>query len=150
MTSLARLALLSALLAPACGGGGEAGAVGDYLESLDTYARQVCECDHDNGVVLAFVGKFIYGSVDACLDDLPVDSAERGCVEGLFADEEVDYRAVLECRADAHSRAASCLAGKTCTDTARNDCHLQRLDELEDCEALPLALEAKLSDCLHN
>ncbi len=154
MTRLARLARLAlalapALLVPACGSS-ESHAVDDFLDGVDGYYRQVCECDHDNVVLLAILGKLPYASQDACRDDLPVDSAERGCVEGLFADEEVDYGGVLECRAAASSRASSCLNSKTCTDTARGDCHSQLVDELEDCDSLPSDIEARLNDCLHN
>ncbi len=153
MTRLARLALAlalaPALLVPACGSSA-AHARGHLLAGGDGAYPPVWEGGLHQGVALAILGKLPYASQDACRDDLPVDSAERGCVEGLFADEEVDYGGVLECRAAASSRASSCLNSKTCTDTARGDCHSQLVHELEDCDSLPPVIEARLNDCLHN
>jgi hypothetical protein len=146
MTHPKSLALLSLLfLAPACG---EKASVGDFIDSADGYARAVCECDFDNP--LRVLKLPAYGSADECLADFPANSSERGCVEGLFKDEEVDYSAALECRAGSFDRAASCISAKTCTDTARNGCFDQLLDELEDCPEIADDVEQRLNDCLYN
>ncbi len=150
MNQLKRLALLSLLLAPTACGDSESAAVGDFIDGLDGYARNICECDYDNGLLLLFAGKSAYESKEACDADLPPSSAERGCVSGLFQDAETDYTAVLDCRSDAYARLNTCLGSKTCTDTARGDCLKTLADEIEDCPDLPESVEAQLTDCLNN
>ncbi len=148
MTNLraAALFVLSAVFAlPACG---EKASVGDYIDSADAYARNVCECEYDNP--LAVYKLPAYGSREECLADFPANSAERGCVEGLFKDIEIDYSAALDCRAAAFARASSCLNSKTCTDTARGDCYEDLLDEGEDCPDIDDKTEMQLNDCLFN
>jgi len=148
MTHRLRLALLCSLLAPlSCGG--EKASVGDYIDGADSYARSVCECEY-NSLALLFAGKTPYGSTEECLADLPANSAERGCVEGLFGDNAVDYSAVLDCRADVFSRGSSCLNALTCTDTARTGCYSDLNDDLDACPDLPDDVEKQLNDCLYN
>jgi hypothetical protein len=144
-----RLALLLSSLLTSMSCGGEPRSVGDFIESADRYARSVCECDY-NSLALLFAGKAPYESRDACLADLPANSAERGCVEGLFEDAPVDYSAVLDCRADAFARVAACLNSLTCTDTARGDCYENLDDEYKLCPDLPKDVEDDLNDCLYN
>lgn len=124
--------------------------VGQYLTASDSALREVCECDYNNPLVLLGFGYTAFDSVQSCEAEVGIDSAERGCVSGLFADEATDYSAVLDCRADAAGRASACLNGKTCTDTARIDCFSQYGDEVEDCPDLPDDVENKLNDCLRN
>jgi hypothetical protein len=153
MLHLPRLALLTLLavgIAPACGGDDEADAVQDYLAGIDASARNICECDYNNPLYLLAFGKIAYGSSDECLMDLPPNAAERGCTAGLFQDQTVDYSAVLSCRAAALSRSDTCLASKTCTDTARVDCYMTLNDEVKACADLPDDVENKLTDCLYN
>lgn len=149
MTHLQRLALLSVVAPLLACNEGESGAVADYLDSADAYARQVCACEYDNALLLLGLHA-PYPSTEECLMDLPANSAERGCVEGLFKDAPVDYSAVLDCRADAQRKAKSCLAALTCTDTMRIDCYTQAADDTNLCADLPNDIEAKLSDCLYN
>ncbi len=158
MTHRPRLALLSSLLVAlvsvasvttvSCGGG-EPESVGAYIDSADRYARSVCECEY-NSLALLFAGKTPYKSKEACLSDLPANSAERGCVEGLFGDAVVDYSAVLDCRADAYARSSTCLNALTCTDTSRTDCYDALDDEYKQCPDLPNDVEKQLNDCLYN
>lgn len=143
-SSLALLTATLLALLPACG---EKASVGDFIDSADSYARQVCACDYNNPLV---VYNLPYGSAEACLESLPANSSERGCVEGLFKDEDVDYSAALDCRAGAFDRAAACLDGKTCTDTARSECYAQLGDEIEDCPELADDVQNRLNDCLYN
>ena len=148
---LALLALLAPLaLMPACGGDDEAGAVDDYLAGIDANARNLCACEYNNPLYLLALGKVAYGSTEECLMDLPPSSAERGCTQGLFQDQTVDYTAVLACRADALARGNACLDAKTCTDTARVDCYKAYSDEVSACADLPDDVENKLTDCLYN
>ena len=149
MIRLPYLALLALLLAPACGDD-EADAVGDYVSSVDGYTRDICECDYNNPLLLITLGKVSYSSTDECLMDLPPNAAERGCIDGLFQDQTVDYGAVLNCRAAALSRNNTCLGAKTCTDTARGGCYTTLADEISACPDLPNDVEAKLNDCLYN
>lgn len=149
MTRLPYLALLALILAPACGDD-EADAVGDYVDGVDGYTRNICECEYNNPLYLLSLGKVIYGSADECLMDLPPNAAERGCIDGLFQDQSVDYSSVLNCRAAALSRSNGCLASKTCTDTARVDCYATLADEVSSCPDLPDDVETKLNDCLYN
>ena len=148
MTFLQRLALSALLLVPACNDG-ESGVVADYLDSADAYARGVCECEYNNALLLLGLHP-PYGSPEECLMDLPANSAERGCVEGLFKDASVDYSAVLDCRADAQRKATACLNSLTCTDTARIDCYTTASDEIQLCPDLPNDVESQLTDCLYN
>jgi hypothetical protein len=150
MTILQRLALTSLVLtsAIACNDG-ESAVVGDYLDSADGYAREVCGCEY-NSPALLLGGHKPYASTEECLMDLPANSAERGCVEGLFKDASVDYSAVLDCRADAQNKASVCLNALTCTDTARLDCYTAANDEINKCPDLPNDVEAQLTDCLYN
>ena len=91
---LALLALLAPLaLMPACGGDDEADAVDDYLAGIDANARNLCACEYNNPFYLLALGKVAYGSTEECLMDLPPSSAERGCTQGLFQDQTVDYTA---------------------------------------------------------
>ncbi|HEY0137561.1 MAG TPA: hypothetical protein VGB85_25930, partial [Nannocystis sp.] len=76
--------------------------------------------------------------------------AERGCVEGLFADAKVDYSAVLDCRAEAYARTATCLNSLTCTDTARGDCYKDLVEDIDACPDLPDDVEKDLNDCIYN
>ena len=150
MTHCQRLALLCSLLAPlSCGGGGEPESVGAFIDGADRYARSVCECDYDNPALL-LAGKVPFDTKEECLADLPTNSAERGCVEGLFSDAAVDYSAVLDCRAGAYGRAAGCLNSLTCTDTMRFDCYETHDDEFRACPDLPNDVEQQLNDCLFN
>lgn len=128
----------------------EADYVIDYLNASDSARRAVCDCNHDDAIALLFFGASPYSSVEECKAEIVYSSAERGCVEGLFADEEVDYGSVLDCRAGAASRAAGCLSGKTCTDTARAGCFSTFQKEYTDCPDLPNSVENKLNDCLSN
>ncbi len=140
--------LSSLFIALACGGG-EPESVGSFISNADRYARSVCECEYGN-LALVLIGKAPYKSKEACLADLPANSAERGCVEGMFTDAMVDYSAVLDCRADAYSRAASCLNALTCTDTMRGDCYGDLDSEIKLCPDLPDDVEDQLRDCLYN
>jgi hypothetical protein len=124
--------------------------VGDYLDANDATGRAICDCDHDNALVLLFFGTTPYDSVESCKAGIVASSAERGCVIGLFEDESVDYSSVLDCRAQAAARGSACLGGKTCTDTARADCVTTYYDEYNACPDLPNDVEAKLNDCLSN
>ena len=150
MTSLQRLALASLAFfsLPACNEG-ESGVVADYLDSADGYARQVCECEYNNALLLLGLHP-PYPTTEECLMDLPANSAERGCVEGLFKDAAVDYSAVLDCRAEAQRKATACLGTLTCTDTARIDCYTNAADETKLCPDLPDNIESQLTDCLYN
>ncbi len=148
MTHFLRLALLCSLLAPLSCGGGEPESVGAYIDGADRYARSVCACEY-NSLALLFAGKG-YGSTEECLADLPANSAERGCVEGLFGDAAVDYSAVLDCRADAYARTSTCLNALTCTDTMRTDCYGELKDDYDLCPTLPNDVEKQLNDCLYN
>jgi len=151
MPTLLRLALLTVVLAPlasACNDG-ESAVVADYLDSADSYARELCECDYNNPLLLLGLHA-PYASVEACTMDLPSNSAERGCVEGLFKDASVDYSAVLDCRAEAQRKATACLGARTCTDTARLACFKDANDEAKLCPDLPDNVEAQLTDCLYN
>jgi hypothetical protein len=153
MTRLPRLALLASLvlgITPACGGDDEASSVQDYIAGVDGYTRNLCECEYNNPLYLLALGKVIYGSADECLMDLPPNSAERGCINGLFEDQSVDYSSVLDCRAAALSRSNACLSKLTCTDTLRGDCYSTLADEIASCPDLPDAVETKLNDCLYN
>ena len=142
---LAPVALVLGLaLAPACG---EKASVGDFIDSADGYAKAVCQCDFANPLL---VYNLPYGSGEECLMEFPANSSERGCVEGLFKDEDVDYSAALDCRAGAFDRAGSCLRSKTCTDTARSGCYSQFADEIEDCPEIADDVQQRLNDCLYN
>jgi hypothetical protein len=137
-------------LALACGNS-ESNRVEDYLDASDAALHEVCECGYDDQLLLLTFGYLeSYDSVEACDAEVGIDSAERGCVEGLFADEPTDYSAVLDCRAASARNAGACLNGKTCTDTARSGCFEQYFDEVEDCPDLPDGVEDKLNDCLRN
>ena len=149
MTRPLRLALLCSLLAPLSCGGGEPESVAGFIDGIDHYARSVCECEY-NSLALLFAGKKPYGSTEECLADLPANSAERGCVEGLFSDAAVDYSAVLDCRADVYARGASCLDALTCTNTARGDCYKNIDDDYKACPDLPDNVDQQLNDCLYN
>jgi hypothetical protein len=149
MTHRLRLALLlSSFLTSMSCGDPEADAVGGYIDNADRYARGVCECEY-NSIGLLLTGKG-YDSKEECLEDLPANSAERGCVEGLFADATVDYSAVLDCRAEAYARSATCLNSRTCTDTARGDCYKDLGDDIDACPDLPDSIENDLNDCIYN
>ena len=160
MTLMPRFALLAlttgisisigSIIMPACNGDDEASSVQDYLAGVDGFTRNVCACEFGNPFVLVPLGKIAYGSSEACLMDLPPSAAERGCTEGLFQDQTVDYGAVLECRAEALDRSDDCLRAKTCTDTARTGCYTTLDDEIKSCPDLPDDVEAKLIDCLYN
>lgn len=144
------LAIISALSVPACGDD-EADAVENYVDGVDGYTRNICACEYDNPLYLLALGKVIYGSTEECLADLPPGAAERGCIDGLFQDQTVDYGSVLDCRAGALARSNTCLGAKTCTDTARaTECYKVLTDELSSCPDLPEAVEGKLNDCLYN
>lgn len=149
MRHLPRLAAFFLGLGLACAPT-EADHVGDYLNALDADARELCECEYDNPLLLLVPPNRIYDDTAACYADRGVSSAVRGCVDGLFKDETTDYSVVLDCRADVAAAAAACLNGKTCTDTARSGCYEQYNDDLEDCDDLPGSVESKLSDCLYN
>ena len=149
MTYRKLLPLLCSLLAPLACGGGEPEAVGAFIDTADRYAKSICECEYDD-LLLLLLGKAPYASKEACLAELPANSAERGCVQGLFNDAEVDYSAVLNCRADAYRQASACLGALTCTDTKRGDCYGQYNDEIKLCPGLPNAVEDQLRDCLYN
>ena len=123
--------------------------VGDYLSASDAALREICECEYDNLAFSLFTGG-PYDSVEECVAEYGINSAERGCIEGLFADEATDYSAVLDCRAQAAGRGSSCLNSKTCTDTARSACVSDYYDAVEKCPDLPNDVEAKLNDCLSN
>jgi hypothetical protein len=151
MTLLQRLALcicLAFTITSACNGG-ESAVVADYIDSADGYARELCECEYNSALLLLGLHP-PYGSADECSMDLPANSAERGCVEGLFQDASVDYSAVLDCRAAAQRNAAACLNALTCTDTARLNCYQDASDEISSCPDLPDDVEAQLTDCLYN
>lgn len=150
MTRLPRFALLALILAPACKGDDESAAVEDYVDGVDGYTRNICACEYDNPLVLLPLFKVAYASSEECLMDLPPNAAERGCIDGLFQDQSVDYAAVLDCRAAALGRSSACLQGKTCTDTARGDCYADLADEVQSCPDLPEDVETKLNDCLYN
>ncbi len=150
MTRLPHLALLALVLMPACNGDDEASAVQDYLAGADGYTRNICACEYNNPLILLTLLKAPYASSEACLMDLPPGAAERGCVEGLFQDQSVDYEAVLDCRAAALDRSDACLRNKTCTDTARGGCYVDLSDEIKSCPDLPDEVENKLNDCLYN
>jgi hypothetical protein len=128
----------------------EADHVGDYLGAIDANAGELCECEYDNPFLLLVPPNRTYDDAAACYADRGVSSAVRGCVEGLFADETTDYSPALDCRADVASATATCLNGRTCTDTARNECYDQYIDDIEDCPDLPASVESKLDDCLYN
>lgn len=123
--------------------------VGDYISASDAARREICECDYDNLLLTAFIGG-PFGSAEECVAEYGFNSAERGCIEGLFADEATDYSAVLDCRSDVANRASACLNSKTCTDTARADCVSDYYDDYEDCPTLPADVEQQLNDCLNN
>lgn len=146
---LAHLALLALCIIPACGDD-EADSVQDYVAGVDGYTRNICECEYDNPLYLLGLGKVAYKSVEECLADLPPNAAERGCIDGLFQDQTVDYGAVLDCRAAALTRSNGCVNTLTCTDTARVDCYKDLSDELAACPDLPDSVETKLNDCLYN
>ncbi len=150
MTRLPRFALLALLLAPACNGDDESAAVEDYVDGVDGYTRNICACEYNNPLILVGLNKLSYSATEECLMDLPPNSAERGCIDGLFQDQSVDYAAVLDCRAAALGRSSACLKGKTCTDTARGDCYVTLADEVGSCPDLPDDVETKLNDCLYN
>lgn len=73
MTHLQRLALLTVVALPAFNllacNDGEGGAVADYLDSADAYARQVCACEYDNALLLLGLHA-PYPSTEECLMDL--------------------------------------------------------------------------------
>lgn len=149
MTHRKLVPLLCSLLAPLACGGGEPESVGAFIDTADRYARGVCECEYGN-LALVLIGKAPYGSKEECLADLPANLAERGCVEGMFAEAKVDYSAVLDCRADAYNRAATCLNTLTCTDTMRGACYGELDDQYKACPDLPDDVENQLRDCLYN
>jgi N-methylhydantoinase B len=64
----------------------------------------------------------------------------------MFVDAEVDYSAVLDCRAEAYSRAATCLNALTCTDTLRGEIRSTRVGELPVFDMGP-GLEQLLERC---
>lgn len=141
-TSLA-LALTLSAAAAACADP-EDKAVDNFIAAADSYARSVCRCDYDS----AAVGIPAYTSDDACFDDFPANSAEIGCVEGVFRDEPTDYRAALECLATAYRNAAACIDGATCDqDLTRLDCYLAFGEEADDCPDLEADVEEKLREC---
>lgn len=148
--ALLTLSTLSTLsIMPGCGED-EADAVQGYVDGIDGYTRNICACEYDNPIYLLGLGKVAYGSADECLMDLPPNAAERGCIDGLFQDQSVDYSSVLNCRSAAISRINGCLNTLTCTDTARAECYKDYADEVGACPDLPDSVETKLNDCLYN
>ncbi len=138
------MALTMALTMAACG----KSAVDAYIEGADDYADAVCECDFGNSLVVFQIPA--YDNSTECRADLPSNSAERGCLRGLFADEPIDYSPTLECRADALRVAAACIRGKSCTDLARLACYADLGRDNDACPDLPSSLENRMVDCLYN
>lgn len=141
------LALTLAGLLGACQSDPEGDAVDNYISGADAYAKGVCRCDYNNPLIA--LG--IYTSDEACLEELPANNAEIGCVRGVFQDEATDYTGTLNCRAAAFREATSCLGAAQCSeDGTRLDCYSQLADELEDCDEFEPGVEAKLNDCQSN
>lgn len=149
ITRLAPLALAFTLAAivGACQGDPEGDAVENYIAGADAYAKGACRCDYANPLLV--LG--IYGSDEDCLEEFPANSAEVGCVRGVFQDEATDYTSTLNCRAQAFNEAAACLGAAECNqDGTRFDCYTQLGDELEDCPPFEAEVESKLNDCQSN
>lgn len=137
MKRLSGLFVLSAALG--CGIGPH---VNDFNDAVVAASAASCRCE---GYLVLFQG---YTSEEQCLAEWPPDEAEQGCVESLFKAQDVDYQDHLDCRTGALNRLASCLNGKTCTDTARLGCVTQYADEEEDCPDVPAELQQDLDECL--
>jgi hypothetical protein len=138
MKRLLSLVPVIAALAAGCGNVPEAK---DYNDALVAVGVAECAC----GAHVLFGAE----SEAECQAEHPPSEGEQACVEALFKSLDPDFGPHLECRTAAENRYASCLSSKTCSDLARAGCLGERIDELEDCPALPDDVQKELNECLN-